>query len=196
MNKRAEATRNKIIDGAIKCYAELGVQGSSMDIIAERAGATKPTLYAHFGSKEKLYDAVLVKMMGELLEEDDFKYDPSRDPISQMTDILNDHFNRSMEADNLKFYRALLVETIRRDEDVPGYNNSKKEMLMREWFKDAVDDGVIEIDNIETTTNNLLAIVSGRFYYPIILGVRHFTVEELEKELGKSLRTFFAPILK
>lgn len=196
MNKRAEATRNKIIDGAIKCYAELGVQGSSMDIIAERAGATKPTLYAHFGSKEKLYDAVLVKMMGELLEEDDFKYDPSRDPISQMTDILNDHFNRSMEADNLKFYRALLVETIRRDEDVPGYNNSKKEMLMREWFKDAVDDGVIEIDDIETTTNNLLAIVSGRFYYPIILGVKHFTEEKLEKELAKSLRTFFAPILK
>ena len=32
-----------------------------MDTIAERAGSTKPTLYAHFGDKDALYRAVLAR---------------------------------------------------------------------------------------------------------------------------------------
>ncbi|MCC3862119.1 TetR/AcrR family transcriptional regulator [Pseudemcibacter aquimaris] len=195
MNKKAQATRNRIIDAAIHCYAELGVQGSSMDIIAEQAGATKPTLYAHFGSKDNLFEAVLAKMTEELIEEDNFSYDPTIEPVTQLIAIFNRHMERSLNQDILKFYRALLIETIRRDEDVPGYDNSRKEMLLRKWFSDAREDGVIDVDDIETTTNNLLAIISGRFYFPLIMGIKHFTKEELEKEMAKSIETFLWALL-
>ncbi len=39
-------------------FAEYGYQAASMAEIARRASTTKPTLYAHFGSKEAMYSLV------------------------------------------------------------------------------------------------------------------------------------------
>jgi AcrR family transcriptional regulator len=48
-----------LLDGARSAFAELGFHGASMDVIAQRSGSTKPTLYAHFGDKETLYGRAL-----------------------------------------------------------------------------------------------------------------------------------------
>lgn len=42
-------------------FVERGVQSSSMDDIATAAGITKPVLYDHFGSKDRLLAAVVLR---------------------------------------------------------------------------------------------------------------------------------------
>ncbi|MEV6317000.1 TetR/AcrR family transcriptional regulator [Streptomyces sp. NPDC051776] len=44
-----------MLDAACTVFAELGFRAATMDDIAARAGTTKPTLYAHLGSKDDLY---------------------------------------------------------------------------------------------------------------------------------------------
>ena len=196
MNKRAESTKAKIIQAAMDCYRDYGVQRSSMDIIAERAGTTKPTMYAHFGSKNKLVDVVVETLSDQMPSEEYFSYDPNKEVVAQLIGIFEKHFELTMSRNQVLLYRALMVEFIERDEELPNYDNSKKELLLRKWISDANEAGVISVEDIETSTNNLFAIISGRFSYPIIIGIKHFSKKALKEELNKSITTFLRPLLK
>jgi AcrR family transcriptional regulator len=57
-----------LLDAAAEVFRRAGFQKASMLAIAQEAGATKPTLYARFGSKERLYDRVLERTAGSLME--------------------------------------------------------------------------------------------------------------------------------
>jgi AcrR family transcriptional regulator len=50
---------DSLLDAACAVFHESGFDAASMEAIAERADSTKPTLYAHFGSKDQLYRACL-----------------------------------------------------------------------------------------------------------------------------------------
>ncbi|HUZ29794.1 MAG TPA: TetR/AcrR family transcriptional regulator [Solirubrobacteraceae bacterium] len=49
----------RILDAATAVFAAEGFDRANMDAIAARAGVTKPTLYARFGSKEGLFQAAV-----------------------------------------------------------------------------------------------------------------------------------------
>jgi AcrR family transcriptional regulator len=56
--RRAE-TRERLLAAAAELFAERGVEGSSVDAIAERAERTSGALYDHFGGKEGLLFALV-----------------------------------------------------------------------------------------------------------------------------------------
>jgi len=66
----ARPTDEELLDAARAVFAQAGFNAATMDAIAEQADCTKPTLYAHFGSKEALYDEVVrreTERLGEQL---------------------------------------------------------------------------------------------------------------------------------
>jgi AcrR family transcriptional regulator len=50
---------DRILDAATTVFAREGFDRANMDVIAAEADATKPTLYARFGSKEGLFEAAV-----------------------------------------------------------------------------------------------------------------------------------------
>lgn len=56
---RYRHTEDGILDAACAVFAEAGFEAAKMSTIAARAGTTKPTLYARFGSKDKLFVATV-----------------------------------------------------------------------------------------------------------------------------------------
>lgn len=56
--RRAE-TRQRLLDAAAELFAARGIEGSSVDAIAERADRTSGAIYDHFGGKEGLLFALL-----------------------------------------------------------------------------------------------------------------------------------------
>src|SRR4051794_41939512 len=56
--RRAE-TRERLLAAAAELFAERGIEGSSVDAIAERAERTSGAIYDHFGGKEGLLFALL-----------------------------------------------------------------------------------------------------------------------------------------
>jgi AcrR family transcriptional regulator len=56
---RVRISDEAILDAATAVFATEGFDRANMDAIAARAGATKPTLYARFGSKEALFAAAV-----------------------------------------------------------------------------------------------------------------------------------------
>ncbi|GAA4915713.1 TetR/AcrR family transcriptional regulator [Streptomonospora salina] len=59
------ATRRKLLEAGREEFAEHGIAGGRIDRIAECAGVNKERVYGHFGSKEKLFQAVLEAVKAE-----------------------------------------------------------------------------------------------------------------------------------
>jgi len=55
----SERKRAAIVEAASAEFLREGYSASSMDEIARRAGVSKPTIYNHFGNKERLFLAVI-----------------------------------------------------------------------------------------------------------------------------------------
>ena len=64
--KDPEANRARIVDAAIEEFAARGFKGAAMDAIAARTHTTRALINYYFGSKEKLYIAVLEQVYGEI----------------------------------------------------------------------------------------------------------------------------------
>jgi TetR/AcrR family transcriptional regulator, mexJK operon transcriptional repressor len=76
---RGEKRRDEIAAVAEHVFLELGFNDTTMQIVASRAGASKETLYRHFGSKEGLFSEV-VRARGERV------YGPVESEIGQRND--------------------------------------------------------------------------------------------------------------
>lgn len=66
--KAPQANRARIVAAAIDEFAARGFKGASMDAIADRTHTTRALINYYFGSKEKLYIAVLEQVYGEIRE--------------------------------------------------------------------------------------------------------------------------------
>jgi AcrR family transcriptional regulator len=77
--------RERVLRAAADLFYADGY-GVSIDSIAERAGVAKPTVYAHFASKDALIEAVLEAAADEWFNELDAEIEHrAGDPVSQLT---------------------------------------------------------------------------------------------------------------
>lgn len=58
--------RRQLLDVGRATFAERGLDGTSMEEIASRAGVSKPVVYEHFGTKDGLYREVVAEEMERL----------------------------------------------------------------------------------------------------------------------------------
>lgn len=59
----AEATKRRLLQAATAEFAAFGIAGARVDRVAEAAGCNKQSIYAHFASKDGLFDAVYDAMV-------------------------------------------------------------------------------------------------------------------------------------
>jgi AcrR family transcriptional regulator len=57
---------DRILDAATEEFGRVGFSGAKVEAIARRAGVNKAGLYYHVGNKEKLYEAVLLRIFGQV----------------------------------------------------------------------------------------------------------------------------------
>ncbi|WP_428559394.1 MAG: TetR/AcrR family transcriptional regulator [Solidesulfovibrio sp. DCME] len=62
----APSARERILAAAAVEFGRVGFSGATVEAIAKRAGVNKAGLYYHVGNKEKLYEAVLLHLFGQV----------------------------------------------------------------------------------------------------------------------------------
>lgn len=55
VTRRRENTRARLLDAAAALFAEVGLEGASVEAICERAGFTRGAFYSNFDSKDQLF---------------------------------------------------------------------------------------------------------------------------------------------
>ncbi|RFU88364.1 TetR/AcrR family transcriptional regulator [Streptomyces triticagri] len=66
--QRGEETAGRLLDAALRLYAEAGEQGITVSALTRASGVSLGSLYHHFGSVDGLLNALLVRWLGRLLE--------------------------------------------------------------------------------------------------------------------------------
>ena len=88
--------REQLLDVGRRLFAERGLDGTSIEEIATRAGVSKPVVYEHFGGKEGLYAVVVDREVERFL--------------AMATDLLQGE-------DTMEKFEAAAVELLRYIED-------------------------------------------------------------------------------
>jgi AcrR family transcriptional regulator len=65
---KAQASRRRLLDAAAAEFAAHGIAGGRVDRISAEAKVSKAQLYAYYGSKEGLFDAVLADHVDDILD--------------------------------------------------------------------------------------------------------------------------------
>ncbi len=91
VRRDAEATKRRIFEAAAEEFAARGIAGARVDRIAAAACANKQLIYAYFGSKQALFNAVVEERVARLHHE--IEFDPTRLPefAVAMYDFFADH---------------------------------------------------------------------------------------------------------
>ena len=113
-----EETRRDIIAAAIHEFAEKGLSGARVDAIAGRTKTTKPMIYYHFGSKEKLYAAVMEEAYSVVRsKEQDLHLDdlPPTEAMQRLVEVTFDH-----HAAHPDYVRLVCVENMERGRHITG----------------------------------------------------------------------------
>ncbi|NEO86779.1 MAG: TetR/AcrR family transcriptional regulator [Spirulina sp. SIO3F2] len=179
---RAQQTRQRILEAAADCFREKGVRDSSIEAIAKQAGSTKPTVYAHFGTKTALFNAVALATAAELKERTLPPFDPNADLAKQLTRIFTDYLATMLNPQNLKLYRAILFE-LASDEtaEAPEYETGYD--YLRVWLQDAQAKGAALTGDLAQASQMLWAAVKGQLFYPVLLGLEQPNPDTQTQEL-------------
>jgi AcrR family transcriptional regulator len=133
----AERTRQEILVAATEEFAQLGIAGARVNRIAADSGCNKAMIYAYFGNKDGLFDAVFTAYIEKYLAEVGF----SADDLPAYAGRVFDYFEEHPEHLRLAVWYRLERPGSSRLEVVLEVNTARLEELER-----AIEDGVLVSD--------------------------------------------------
>ncbi|WP_313160050.1 TetR family transcriptional regulator, partial [Mixta calida] len=107
-----EGLKKRIIEGALKAFAEYGMQGARLEQIALNAQTTKRMVVYHFGNKENLYIAVLEQVYQQIRQHETGLNLKAMPPEEAMTRLVEESFD--YHATHADFMRLVCSENLLR----------------------------------------------------------------------------------
>jgi AcrR family transcriptional regulator len=106
--ERQQETRRRIVEAAIELHSSVGPARTTVAAIAERAGVTRPTVYAHFPDARSLLVACSGQVREEVPPPDPTAWRAIADPGERLETALRDLYG---------YYERLepLLENVQRD---------------------------------------------------------------------------------
>ena len=109
---RCSPKRDAVLDAAQACFLDLGFAATSMDLVAQRAGVSKATIYAHFVGKEDLFAAVIHRRCGgDLWAAESWPLEG--DARAVLTLVATQLMALMTAPDTLGMYRVVIAEAVR-----------------------------------------------------------------------------------
>ncbi|MCC3327315.1 TetR/AcrR family transcriptional regulator [Nocardia abscessus] len=138
--KRSDATRQALLRAARDEFARYGLAGARVDRIAEAAGVNKERIYGLFGSKDKLFDVILIDTLREFI--DVVKPLADTEPGAYVGKLFDYH------RDNPQLLRLMLWEALHRGadaHDIDGWRAAhyvrKSDRAQEQFDVDSADAG-------------------------------------------------------
>lgn len=99
-----------LITAAADIFLQYGFEGATLDMIIERAGGSRSTLYKNFGDKEGLFAAVVAAMIDDIFIEPNEKA-PKLDTIEMVLSFYGSRFLLNvLKPQSIGLYRLILGE--------------------------------------------------------------------------------------
>lgn len=189
----AEETKEKIVNAAVRVFAEKGFTGASLSDIATEAGVTRGAIYWHFKNKEALFEELLQRIDSyhvHLVESSRTEDGPLRDRLRK---VLRQLLRRQIEDREWRMMQEIVVRDFlnRRGNVTWMETNSEGDVAAERYFEEMIAGG--EIVGFSDGMTALVAVscfVSGWIIQSIDLEGR-LTGPQIEELVEFVVRGFF-----
>lgn len=161
-----ENTRTRLLDAAAQVFAEVGLEGATVEAVCERAGFTRGAFYSNFASKDELFltlassvgearIASVRRRIDELTESGAFALDDPAALVQQIMDAGSD------DRLGMMLHSEIRIRALRDPEFGAAYLAGEDEMIggIAEIITDIVEEECLELRFDAVTTARLLLIV-------------------------------------
>lgn len=190
---RSEIKHDAILGAAKRAFLEFGVQGTSMDKLAEMAEVSKRTVYNHFSNKEQLVLHMLSELWTRTMVDVDVSY-VSNEPLrKQLLRLVEAEIELVSGEEFLGLSRAAAGYYMFQPDklqDAMAEFPSDATALHR-WLSDAMDDGRLRRAKVDVAFDQLHSLVKGACYYPQLLGFKSGMTAEEKKRLAEESVAMF-----
>ena len=187
--KRSARTRARIIAAAADCFRDAGVQGSSIEAIAARAMVTKPTVYAHFATKDDLLSAVIGAAAHDLRDAEWPAFDSARSVADQLVENFERYLDHALKPRNVKLYRVLLFELSTRGDPSQAIPSGTGATRLRDWLQQAQRHGALPAFDTQAASTMWWALVKGLHFYPAVTAGKITPPKDRKQALAEVVQT-------
>lgn len=193
----ADATKLRIMQAAKKEFAKHGLGGARVDEIAERAKANKRMIYHYFGSKEKLFKAVLEAAYLDIRNAEqklDLESMPAEQALEHLVRFTWDYYLKHPEFITLVNSENLHRARHLKKSEVIAVASRKFVAMMQSLLDRGVKEGVFRPCIDATQLNITIAAIgyyylTNRFTGTIVFERDLMTPEALKERLAFNLDT-------
>ncbi|SDX94961.1 transcriptional regulator, TetR family [Variovorax sp. YR634] len=171
---RDPARLDRMLSAAREQFAQLGLEGSSMDGIAEASGVSKVTLYKYFPSKEALFNATVNEPVRQALDLDIASLDPGN-PREALLRVAQSYLGLITDAAVIQHVRMLNASGARNVDLSTSFLESGPEAVITTLIKylracDRVRS--LRIAHAQDAAEQFAAMVRGNEQLRLILGLQ------------------------
>lgn len=150
----------RILEAALKVFAETGYSGTTMDAVAIEAGLSKPTLYQYFESKEVLFSAMMLGERDQMLEF--FQRPSGKGMVADLLGFAWDYADTVLRPNMLSLARLIIGEVQRFPEIGHAYQEVGPDRLLRgimDYLGERRAAGELAFDDAELAAQDLWGLI-------------------------------------
>lgn len=180
-----DSDRDRLLDAALRLFAQKGFESASVRELAEAAEVTRPTLYHHFGSKEGLYLELAERLCSSVEDSILHSMVPQGTARVRLKSFMLNILDSIIEdTGNQRFFFVISLDPRRNilssfHERMRNFIAAVVELLLEE----GVEKGEFETDDIRCITKLILVLVDSFIYNQIFLTIPKSNRDETEKML-------------
>lgn len=193
---RGERRRQELVDVAEKIFLERGFADTTMQTIAEQAGASKETLYRHFASKELLFAEIVSRKASEI-NGPDAAISRGAPPTIALSELGTGLLGHILRNQSRSLFRMVVMESTRAGElgqlfyeRGPGITVERLEA----YLKGATKRGELRCDDPLTAARLFLGAVVSHYHLHCLIqaGPKLPTERQIKLHVQEAVEMFLA----
>jgi AcrR family transcriptional regulator len=195
---RAELRRAAFLEAARDVFLESGYEAANMAEIVKRAGGSLSTLYAQFGGKKGLFEAMIDARVKDLTAQMHIEL-AAHAPLKEGLRRIGETFLfKQAEAQSLDVFRLMVAQSKKFPELAEAWGKRAPEQVRKalaDYLSDRVKAGEIKISNTDLAASVFFDLVRSRIQFRALLIPSYTPTEaEIRDTVDRAVRVFLGGI--
>lgn len=192
--KKRDTSRKReiILESAVRVFTKSGFVSASMDEIAETAGVSKRTIYNHFQSKDKLFQAIVADFIAErdLIKPIGYSKEISleeqlRSFAQAELFLINDPMRRGLS----RLLTSVFLMDLEYGKQIHGQYSPYQDLIL--WLESAKNDGKLDFQSSQLAVRVFYGLVQGCLTWSAMLSDGE-SLEDVDLVLDEIIAVFLS----
>ncbi|GAC20953.1 TetR/AcrR family transcriptional regulator [Paraglaciecola arctica] len=186
--------RDKILDAATEIFCRSGFDAANLQEIMSQAGGSLATLYRLFGNKEGLFQAVIERTSGQLIDKLSSSFAQEQDPVDVLHTMGIGFLDLLISPQVGAIHRLLISESGRYPQLREIFIKTAPERNLRavaDYLQSLVDSGYLQLVDCYMAAQQLLNMFKGNYHMRCVLGDTVVLSEEEKRRYVESAVSIF-----